>query len=359
MLPYHLLQAVYAGLSGVLTLFLWRASARLAGRDRLLVRGGTTLAGIGASAFCLYGLIKALSEPIALLLSAAVRSPSAPLASRAGSVAFSLLAPAVALYALLVEPDRLQVREERVPIPEWPAGSQPVRIAHLSDLQTVGSCERERRALVEVARARPDLIVVTGDYVAGPFFDTRPAEADARAFLASLCRIAPTVVVAGHSEAESVRERVFQGLGLLYLEDAARAFDFGGGRRLRVVGLDPFKPDLRLPREPRAPDEALVVATHPPDLTTRLEGMGVDLHLAGHTHGGQVVIPFLGPPITLTRLPGRYARGLFRMGDHWLNVCAGLGMEGNHAPRIRLFCPPEICILSLEGSGAEPADRTH
>jgi predicted MPP superfamily phosphohydrolase len=263
----------------------------------------------------------------------------------------AVLAPAVSLGALFVEPNRLGVREERVPIGAWPAGAPAVRLVHLSDLQTVGACERERVALEEVRRLRPDLVVLTGDYVAGPFFDTRPAEAAARAFLRELAGIAPTVVVAGHSEGEDVRRRVFEGLGLLYLEDAAHDFDFGEGRELRVVGLDPFRPDLRLPFAIRPPGQALVVATHSPDLTDALEGAAVDLHLAGHTHGGQISIPFFGPPITLTELPRSYARGLFRRGDHLLNVCAGLGMEGNHAPRIRLFCPPEICLLRLEGTG--------
>jgi predicted MPP superfamily phosphohydrolase len=95
----------------------------------------------------------------------------------------------------------------------------------------------------------------------------------------------------------------------------------------------------------------MVVATHPPDVTTELDGMRVDLHLAGHTHGGQIALPFLGPPVILSRLPTKYARGLFRYDDHWLDVCAGLGMEGNHAPRIRFLCPPEIVLLRLVGGG--------
>ncbi len=374
MLPYTALQIGYAALSLAMTALLWRWSGRIVRPDRVLTRGGLTLAGVCAAGFVLYALLKAAGQPIAslfivialvfypaafwlpaLLFASALRRRGASSGARATAIVLATAAPAVALYALLIGPNRLQVREERVPIASWPAGTAPLRVAHLSDLQTVGTCERERVALAEVARLSPDLIVVTGDYVAGPFFDTRPAEVAAHAFLASLCAIAPTVVVAGHSEGDDVRARVFRGLDLIYLEDRARDFDFGGGRKLRVVGLDPFRPDLYLPRAPRPIGEALLVATHPPDLTLSLEGMGVDLHLAGHTHGGQVVVPFFGPPITLTRLPRRYARGLFRMGDHWLNVCAGLGMEGNHAPRIRLFCPPEICLLTLQGAGKAPA----
>lgn len=377
MLPFLKLQLAYAGFSLALTALVGWSARKIVPGGGPLAHAALTLAGVSAIGLALYLVLKATGNPIASLFivvallfysggfwipgfllaglfATAKRGRSKTSAAPLVSLALALAAPAVSLYALFVEPNRLQVREEIVPIESWPAGSPAVRIAHLSDLQTVGTCERERAALEEVRRLAPDLIVLTGDYVAGPFFDTRPAEEAAHAFLAALPAIAPTVVVAGHSEGEDVRRRVFDGLDLVYLEDAARDYDFGGGRKLRVVGLDPFQPDLRLPRKERPAGTALVVATHSPDLTESLEGMNVDLHVAGHTHGGQIALPFLGSPITLTELPRRYARGLFRMGDHWLNVCAGLGMEGNHAPRIRLFCPPEICLLRLEGRGPGP-----
>jgi len=373
-LPFLQLQLVYAALSLALTAGLVWGAHRIAPLAHPLAHAALALAGVSAIGISLYFVLAAAENPVAslfivvalffysvgfwipaLLLMAALRSKRRKDLARPIALGLAVAAPAVSLYALFVEPNRLQVREETVAIESWPASSPPVRVAHLSDLQTVGACDRERTAIEEVRRLAPELIVITGDYVAGPFFDTGPAEEAARAFLAAMRAIAPTVVVAGHSESEDVRQRVFAGLGLAYLEDAARDFDFGGGRKLRVAGLDPFKPDLRLPREPRPPGTALLVATHAADITERLNGAGVDLHVAGHTHGGQVAFPFLGAPITLTELPRKYARGLFRMGDHWLNVCAGLGMEGNHAPRIRVFCPPEICLLRLEGTGSAPA----
>ena len=365
-LPFLQLQIAYACLALALTALAGWGARKIVPGERPLAQAALTLAAVTAVGFALSSLVNFFLAVALLfyaagfwiplgLLAGVFRARSFAPAARGAATALALAAPALSLHALLVEPNRLQVREEVVPIEAWPAGSAPVRIAHLSDLQTVGPCEREEAALREVRRLAPDLIVLTGDYVAGPFFDTRPAEASARAFLRALRAIAPTIVVAGHSEGEDVRQRVFDGLDLAYLLDAAADFDYGGGRVLRVIGLDPFKPDLRLPRLPRPASGAIVVASHVPDLTTRLEGMAVDLLLAGHTHGGQIVVPFLGPPVTLSGLPRRYARGLHRMGDHWMNVCAGIGMEGNHAPRIRLFCPPEICLLRLEGTGPAPS----
>jgi hypothetical protein len=368
-LPYQELQVLYAGFSLLATAILWWGTGRFVPKERWLVRAAISLVLLGLLGVGSQAILKLVTYPVAsffisvavtfyggaiwlpsILAATALRSRGAPPRKRATAVLVAAIALGIAADMMLVEPNRLVIREETVPIAAWPAGTPALRVAHLSDLQTVGPCAREQRALHELARLAPDLIVVTGDYVAGPGFDLRPAEADARAFLAELPRIAPTVVVAGHCEDEQVRARVFDGLGLLYLEDASRDFDFGGGRKVRVIGLDPFKPDLRLPREPRPEGTAIVVATHPPDVTEQLVGSKTDLHLAGHTHGGQITLPFLGAPITMTRLPRRYARGLFWFGDHWLDVCAGLGMEGSHAPRVRFLCPPEIAMLSLVGS---------
>ena len=374
MSPYVELQIVYAGVSLAATAILWWGSGRWIPKERWILRAAVALCLLGALGVGSQAVLKPITDRVSsffivvaitfygaglwlplVLLATALRAPSAPLRKRAAAVLLAAAGLGVSLDAMLIEPNRLVVREGIVPIAAWPAGTPPLRVAHLSDLQTVGPCARERHALEKLGELAPDLIVVTGDYVAGPFFDTRPAEADARAFLAELPRIAPTVVVAGHCEDELVRARVFEGLGLFYLEDAFHDFDFGEGRKVRVIGLDPFKPDLRLPRERRPAGTAMVVATHPPDVTEQLVGTGIDLHVAGHTHGGQVALPFVGAPVTMTRLSRRYARGLFRFGDHWLDVCAGLGMEGNHAPRIRFLCPPEISMLSLVGSdGGSP-----
>jgi predicted MPP superfamily phosphohydrolase len=362
MLPYHELQIAYAAVACALAAAAWWLSGRFGRPESLLARWVVASALASAASAGFHAVLRPLGPntsslfiAVALVFYAAgfwLPGIVLAVALRRKATAVAVLAtipPLVGLYAMLVEPNRLQFRDETVPIAAWAASTPPLLVAHLSDLQTVGPCAREERALEEVARRKPDLIVVTGDYVAGPYFDTWPAEADAHAFLARLCCIAPTIVVAGHSENEETRLRVFEGLDLLYLEDAARTFDFGDGRKLRAIGLDPFKPDLRLPREHRPAGEAQLVVTHTPDVTTQLAGTGIDLHVAGHTHGGQIVVPFFGAPLTLTRLPRKYARGLFWMDDHWLDVCAGLGMEGNHAPRIRLFCPPEISFLRLTG----------
>lgn len=76
----------------------------------------------------------------------------------------------------------------------------------------------------------------------------------------------------------------------------------------------------------------------------------IDLVVAGHTHGGQVVVPGFGPLITLSHVPRHIAAGgLHEMDGNRIYVSRGAGSEQGQAPRLRLFCPPEVSILEVGG----------
>jgi predicted MPP superfamily phosphohydrolase len=147
---------------------------------------------------------------------------------------------------------------------------------------------------------------------------------------------------------------LFKGTPFLTLIDGHATLPLPGGRRLILTGLST---ELSRGQNEKALAKVLdeapkgdvwVVAGHSPDFVRRLRGRKVDLALAGHTHGGQVVLPFLGPPITLSRLPNRYAGGLNDYRGIPLHVSRGIGMERKTAPQVRFLCPPEICVLTLE-----------
>jgi predicted MPP superfamily phosphohydrolase len=91
-----------------------------------------------------------------------------------------------------------------------------------------------------------------------------------------------------------------------------------------------------------------VVLGHRPDFVKALAGRTrVDLALAGHTHGGQIVVPGFGAPITLSSLPRRYASGLHLFEGIPLHVNPGIGMERLTAPQVRFLCPPEVSVLDV------------
>ncbi len=263
-------------------------------------------------------------------------------------IALALLAPLIAGYSAFVAPNDLRVVERELAFQAWPADAASFKIVQISDLQTVGPCARQDEAVARINALEPDLIAICGDYIAGPFFEPEPAIDAARTFLGALRAKHGIVCVKGHSEPRFLRDRVLDGLGLRYLDDDEFTIELGPDRRLRIIGLGFDEPRFA-PR--RAAGTLTLVLSHVPDQSRELIGLEVDLHLAGHTHGGQIVIPGFGAPLTLTNLPREFARGLFGFGDHWLSVSPGIGMEGFHAPRVRLFCPPEIDVLLLRGGG--------
>lgn len=379
MLPYLKLQLAYLLSAGALTAVAWTLVARMLPDLRPLWRALVTLAALYVPGAALVVLIRAVDHthstwqfaviahgyyaaglwvPLAILLGApAARRTRGRLDVPALALATALLAGAG--YALFVEPNRMQVVERTLRFEAWPEGAPPLTLVHVSDLQTVGRCGREVEAARTINALQPDLVVVTGDYVAGPFGEPEPAIEAARAFLGSLRARLGVVCVPGHSEPERIRARIFEGLDVHYLRNETLEWaleDGAGPRTLRIFGATERDPDFSRLAPPSEPGTVTLVATHVPDLSWDLAGRGVDLHLAGHTHGGQIAFPFVGPPMTLSRLPGSFARGLHPFGDHWLHVSPGLGMEGHHAPRIRFLCPPEIDVLTLAGGpGGRPS----
>jgi predicted MPP superfamily phosphohydrolase len=95
--------------------------------------------------------------------------------------------------------------------------------------------------------------------------------------------------------------------------------------------------------------EVLLLMAHYPDAALELPpDSRVDLTIAGHTHGGQVRLPFIGPPITLSRVPRKVAGGgLHEIAGNRVYVSRGVGCERASAPRLRLNCPPEVTLLTL------------
>jgi len=86
---------------------------------------------------------------------------------------------------------------------------------------------------------------------------------------------------------------------------------------------------------------------HYPDAIEEAAQHRIDLYCAGHTHGGQVALPFYGAIITLSKFGKKYESGLRRLEDTWLYVNRGIGMEGGPAPRVRFCARPEITVIEL------------
>ena len=269
-----------------------------------------------------------------------------------GVATLGLLGVYVEGYRL--EPNMLCVRQHLVDRTAGATEGAVVRILHVTDIQTPVIGPHEERALRTGLSYRPDLIVLTGDYVQDAL--GRPTEEqaarDLRALMTRIGFQAPLGVFATEGDVGPPCGTVFAGTVVRCLADERALATLPGGDTLSITGLSRGGGRQRdsawlarlLNLGPQA-DHSIVIS-HSPDFIDSMPKR-VDLALAGHTHGGQVVLPLLGPPKTASRLPRLYAGGLHDYEGIPLHVSRGVGMERGFDVPIRFLCPPEICVLEL------------
>lgn len=269
-----------------------------------------------------------------------------------GGAALGLFAAYVEGYR--VEPNLLRVRHHHVDRSGDATEVTTLRILHLTDIQTPVIGPREELVLRTGLSYRPDLIVLTGDYVQDEL--GRPSEEqaarDLRALISRIGFWAPLGVFATEGDAGPSCRSVFAGTAVRCLVDESTLVTLQGGETLSITGLsrgggrqrDSAWLERLLNGGPRG--DHRIAISHSPDFVDSIPEP-VDLVLAGHTHGGQVVLPFLGPPKTSSRLPRLYAGGLHEYRGTPLHVSRGVGMERGFDLPVRFLCPPEICVLDM------------
>jgi predicted MPP superfamily phosphohydrolase len=280
----------------------------------------------------------------------ALRHPLRPL------LLLALLLLLLRFYASVLEPSRLQVR--RIDMVSSRV-SRPLRILHISDIQVFEFGCYESRVLGLMKDLKPDIVLHTGDLA-------QPARvAQVHGIVAEVASglrgvEAPMGVygVMGDTDWRLVKAGVGaeQLAPLVMLENRGTDVVAGGGDTLALLGMT-----LDVSRDPdrarglvdgwlaAAPAGLRVVLGHNPDYVMGLEGADVDICLAGHTHGGQIRIPFIGPLLTMTHhIPREYALGHRMLGKTMLNVSAGIGSEhAGRVPPIRFLCPPDMTLITV------------
>jgi predicted MPP superfamily phosphohydrolase len=259
---------------------------------------------------------------------------------RALAIAASALLWAVGINAYLIEPYALEVNfhavEARV--------TTPLRIVVLSDIQTDAPGAFEEDVFRRVKELVPDLVVFPGDYIQVESMEEALDLGDK--LRSSWLQHGPKsplggVAVGGDSDRPSAWTAIWENttirasvptvqhdLGSLFV--TALAFEDGGNPDMRV---DPAS-------------KVHIVVAHRPEFA--LGDVDADLLIAGHTHGGQVRLPFIGPLLTFSQVPRAWAAGRTELpGGRTLIVSRGLGMERGPAPRIRFLCRPEIVVIDL------------
>lgn len=265
-----------------------------------------------------------------------------------------VLLGALGWYTTHIEPNWLRVDTIDVPVASTRSGDGPIRIAVLADLQTAEVGDHERDAVQAIMNGEPDVIVIPGDLYQPTAQGYFAGMEGVRELLATLDAPHGVYFTQGDHEDMALARALLEDTGIQILDDEVVEVPVRG-RRLLLGGtsspVSTTKGDAvraRLDAEPE--DGAItVLVSHRPDAVLHLpDHARVDLTIAGHTHGGQVVVPGLGPPLTLSEVPRDAARGgLHTVDGNRLYVSSGVGLERGDAPQLRLFNRPSIALLDL------------
>jgi len=235
--------------------------------------------------------------------------------------------------AWLIEPRMLTVTRISAVSPKIASQTGNLKIVHISDVHFVRRTPLTERILRTIQDEKPDLLFVTGDIQQIGRYD----RAQFRDFLSRLCAIAPSFGVTGYDDGP-VLDRASG--GKLRIMDNASSPAVIRGTEISLWGV-------RAGGSRSGRGFLSIALVHSPDDIAAAVESGADWCFAGHTHGGQVRLPFWGAIVTAACTGKRYEYGRYRIGRTEAFVTRGIGLEPRPAPQVRFLCPPEIVVLTL------------
>lgn len=252
------------------------------------------------------------------------------------------------LYSSLIEPQWIEINCLQLTLPHLAAEFDRYRIVQISDIHTSRwmNSERLSRIFGLVNEQKPDLIAITGD------FATRYQQQFIPNLRATISQLVPkdaTVAVLGNhdhwSDPEAVKQ-VLEQAGIVNLDNTVYTSERGSAR-LYIAGVDDIlvgvdRLDLVLKQLPN--NDAAILLAHEPDFAdTSAATKRFDLQLSGHSHAGQIRLPFL-KPFLLPSLGEKYYAGLYQVGDMILYTNRGIGVS---ILPLRFNARPEITVFTL------------
>ena len=268
------------------------------------------------------------------------------------------------VWSGLVEPHwyrlkRIKVRQKKI--------RRPISILHLSDIHFIKTPGSKRRFFQKLSMLNPDLIFLTGDII-----DNNEGIDTAVRFISGLRARYGTFLVLGNHEyydyqwLDNVRYHVglsktsatrnnvslfiaeLKKIGVHVLVNEPMRLEVHGNPVFIGGTDDPVtqRVDFERTLHGMGPQSLNILLAHHLDALLKLSHHGVDLVFSGHTHGGQIRLPFLGPIVCETKLPRRYVEGLHEYKGMTVFVSRGLGTGRSLFPRF--FCRPEAIFFELE-----------
>ena len=261
----------------------------------------------------------------------------------------------VQVDAYVVEPLLVETTELSFTSEKLDPTAPPVRVMHLTDLHIERTSYREAAIVRKVNALQPDIIVITGDHLNTSYISDPTAAADLRELFAQLRAPYGIYAVRGTVEpTEASMAWLVEGTDVVWLEQESITLDVRGQHVTLVGAACSHRLSTDVPRLDRAlvgiPRETFTLLLyHSPDLIHEAADRGIDLYVAGHTHGGQLRLPFYGALFTSSIYGKQYEAGLFEEDGMTMIISRGIGFEGGPMPRARFLCRPEIVSIELRG----------
>ena len=245
------------------------------------------------------------------------------------------------LYGYFIEPYWIEVNKMTIHTAKLRHAG--FRVVQISDLHCDTSPHNEDRAVQIINQLKPDIVVLTGDCL-----NTDHARPRLQAMLRRLEAPLGKFAIRGSFEVRGKFDpAIIEDTGFRWLEHDTVAVSKGDDA-INISGLSLSQPQAyRDLLQGVGPGRFHVFLYHTPDLIEDVRGLGVDLYLCGHTHGGQVALPIYGAVITLSKFGKKYESGQYDVNSTLLYVNRGLGLEPRPAPQVRFLARPEIAVFDI------------
>jgi len=261
-------------------------------------------------------------------------------------------------HTTLGEPKESKVETVAINIQRLPAAFSGFRLAQISDIHMGGwmNVDRFQQVANLVMAQKPDVLLITGDFLKGHRFTEAAKQGltDLKKVLRPLAAVIPSFAVLGnhdyYTNPKAIREMLRQ-CKITDLTNAVFTLKREGGN-LHLCGVDDIRHgDVRLEdvTSQLGDGGVAILLVHEPDFADISAATGkFDLEISGHSHGGQIVIPFFGPPV-LPLSGQKYPSGMYKVGNMLQYTSRGVGTD---RLAIRINCPPEIPIFVLQSEGS-------